>query len=144
MNGRWRPARRYSPSAGPAWGWGPRGGGSARPATGRGPDSGAAPPARGAPPPTCPRRARPHGGSAGGEARRADVRSLREAERELAEGLREATAVLARLDVAGAGPEAMRALEVYRRRSHRSLLAPGYPARAVRVLESAQRISAIL
>jgi hypothetical protein len=74
----------------------------------------------------------------------ADVPSLREAERELAEGMREATAVLARLDVAGAGPETLRALEAYRRLPHRELLAPGYPPRAVRVLESAQRISALL
>ncbi|MFF4650160.1 hypothetical protein [Streptomyces sp. NPDC001380] len=78
------------------------------------------------------------------EAPPADVPTLREAERELAEGLREATAVLARLDVAGAGPEALRALEAYRRRGHRELLAPGYPPRAVRVLESAQRIAALL
>ncbi|MFJ6215893.1 hypothetical protein ACIQGZ_21540 [Streptomyces sp. NPDC092296] len=78
------------------------------------------------------------------EAPPADVPSLGEAERELAEGMREATAVLARLDVGGAGPEALRALEAYRRRGHRELLAPGYPQRAVRVLESAQRISALL
>ncbi|WP_407675405.1 hypothetical protein [Peterkaempfera griseoplana] len=78
------------------------------------------------------------------EAPPADVPTLREAERELAEGLREATALLARMDVAGAGPEALRALESYRRRGHRELLAPGYPPRAVRVLESAQRISALL
>ncbi|AXI81635.1 hypothetical protein C7M71_024335 [Peterkaempfera bronchialis] len=78
------------------------------------------------------------------EAPPADVPSLREAERELAEVMREATAVLARLDVGGAGPEALRALEAYRRRRHRELLAPGYPPRAVRVLESAQRVSALL
>jgi hypothetical protein len=74
----------------------------------------------------------------------ADVPSLQEAERELAEGLREATLLLSRLDVAGAGPEALRALEQYRRRAHSELLAPGYPPRAVRVLESARQVSALL
>ncbi|MDH6143834.1 MULTISPECIES: hypothetical protein [Kitasatospora] len=74
----------------------------------------------------------------------ADVPSLHEAERELADGLREATELLARLDVAGAGPEALRALEQYRRRGHSKLLAPGYPPRAVRVLESARQVSALL
>ncbi|WP_051969498.1 hypothetical protein [Kitasatospora azatica] len=74
----------------------------------------------------------------------ADVPSLYEAERELAEGLRETTLLLSRLDVAGAGPEALRALEQYRRRTHGSLLAPGYPPRAVRVLESARQVSALL
>ncbi|MGW3231950.1 hypothetical protein [Kitasatospora sp. NPDC001095] len=74
----------------------------------------------------------------------ADVPSLHEAERELADGLRETTAMLARLDVAGAGPEALRALDAYRRRGHSELLAPGYPSRAVRVLESARQVSALL
>ncbi|MFI2609804.1 hypothetical protein [Kitasatospora sp. NPDC018619] len=74
----------------------------------------------------------------------ADVPSLHEAERELADGLREATVMLTRLDVAGAGPEAMRALDAYRRRGHSELLAPGYPPRAVRVLESARQVSALL
>ncbi|MGW2378025.1 MULTISPECIES: hypothetical protein [Kitasatospora] len=74
----------------------------------------------------------------------ADVPSLHEAERELADGLREATALLTRLDVAGAGPAALRALEAYRRRGHAELLAPGYPPRAVRVLESARQVSALL
>lgn len=74
----------------------------------------------------------------------ADVPSLDEAERELADGLREATVLLARLDVAGAGPEALRALEAYRRRGHAALLAPGYPPRAVRVLQSARQVGALL
>ncbi|GAB2750274.1 hypothetical protein [Kitasatospora kifunensis] len=78
------------------------------------------------------------------EAPPADVPSLHEAERELVEGLREATVLLARLDVAGAGPEALRALDRYRRRGHSKLLAPGYPPRAVRVLESARQVSALL
>ncbi|MFE9429257.1 hypothetical protein ACFYNO_40655 [Kitasatospora sp. NPDC006697] len=78
------------------------------------------------------------------EAPPADVPSLHEAERELADGLREATVLLSRLDVAGAGPEAMRALEQYRRRGHSRVLAPGYPPRAVRVLESARQVSALL
>ncbi|MDH6129461.1 hypothetical protein [Kitasatospora sp. GP82] len=72
------------------------------------------------------------------------VPSLHEAERELADGLREATLMLTKLDVAGAGPEALRALEAYRRRGHTELLAPGYAPRAVRVLESARQISALL
>jgi len=74
----------------------------------------------------------------------ADVPSLHEAERELADGLRETTLLLTKLDVAGAGPEALSALEQYRRRGHAELLAPGYPPRAVRVLESARKISALL
>lgn len=74
----------------------------------------------------------------------ADVPSLDEAERELAEGMREATLLLTRLDVAGAGPESLHALEEYRRRGHRRVLAPGYPPRAVRVLESARRVSVLL
>ncbi|MFG2825673.1 hypothetical protein ACGFX4_40370 [Kitasatospora sp. NPDC048365] len=74
----------------------------------------------------------------------ADVPSLDEAERELADGLREATRLLVRLDVAGAGPEALKALETYRRRGHSEVLAPGYGQRAVRVLESARQVSALL
>jgi hypothetical protein len=76
----------------------------------------------------------------------ADVPSLGEAERELAEALREATEVLARLDVAGSGPAADAALEAYRARAEagRRLLAPGYPSRAVRVLELAQRVGALV
>lgn len=83
------------------------------------------------------------------EAPPADVPSLSEAERELAEALREATAVLSRLDVAGSGPAAQAALEAYRARAGQSaggreLLAPGYPPRAVRVLELAQRVGALI
>ncbi|MFC5722430.1 hypothetical protein ACFP1Z_19880 [Streptomyces gamaensis] len=76
----------------------------------------------------------------------ADVPSLGEAERELAEALREATEVLARLDVAGSGPVAQAALEAYRARAERGreLLAPGYPPRAARVLELAQRVGALV
>ncbi|MER5867932.1 hypothetical protein [Kitasatospora sp. NPDC002040] len=74
----------------------------------------------------------------------ADVPSLHEAERELADGLRETTLLLTKLDVAGAGPEAVRALTEWRRRGHTELLAPGYPPRAVRILESARQISALL
>jgi hypothetical protein len=76
----------------------------------------------------------------------ADVPSLGEAERELAEALREATGMLARLDVAGAGPVAQAALEAYRARAERGreVLAPGYPPRAVRVLELAQRVGALI
>ncbi|MFI0899999.1 hypothetical protein [Streptomyces sp. NPDC020983] len=77
----------------------------------------------------------------------ADVPSLGEAERELAEALRDATAALTALDVAGAGgPAAHAALEAYRARAERGreVLAPGYPPRAVRVLELAQRVGALV
>lgn len=74
----------------------------------------------------------------------ADVPQLRDAERELAQGLREATETLLRLDVAGGGPAVQRALEAYRRRRQPMLLAPGYPPRAVRVLESARQVRALL
>ncbi|MFD8995072.1 hypothetical protein [Streptomyces abikoensis] len=76
----------------------------------------------------------------------ADVPSLSEAERELAEALREATEVLTRLDVAGSGPVARAALDAYRARAERSreVLAPGYPPRAARVLELAQRVGALI
>ena len=78
------------------------------------------------------------------EAPPADVPSLGEAERELAEALREATEVLSRLDVAGSGPVAEAAIDAYRARAERGreVLAPGYPPRAVRVLELAQRVGA--
>ncbi|MFF9145081.1 hypothetical protein ACWGBV_19005 [Streptomyces sp. NPDC055051] len=76
------------------------------------------------------------------EAPPADVPSLSEAERELAEALREATTALTRLDVAASGPAAEAARDAYRARAEagREVLAPGYPPRAVRVLELAQRI----
>jgi hypothetical protein len=76
----------------------------------------------------------------------ADVPSLGEAERELAEALRDATAALSALDVAGGGPTAHAALEAYRARAARGreVLAPGYPPRAVRVLELAQRVAALV
>ncbi|MBD9730158.1 hypothetical protein [Streptomyces caniscabiei] len=80
------------------------------------------------------------------EAPPADVPSLGEAERELAEGLREATEVLSRLDVAASGPVAEAAIDAYRARAERGreMLAPGYPPRAVRVLELAQRIGLLI
>ncbi|WP_338683016.1 hypothetical protein QD712_16780 [Streptomyces acidiscabies] len=80
------------------------------------------------------------------EAPPADVPSLGEAERELAEALRDATAVLSRLDVAGSGPVAEAAIDAYRARAERGreLLAPGYPPRAVRVLELAQRVGLLV
>ncbi|MGW0085603.1 hypothetical protein [Streptomyces sp. NPDC003393] len=97
------------------------------------------------------------------EAPPADVPSLGEAERELAEALREATEVLSRLDVAGSGPVAEAAIDAYRARvdgaarsassrgggrvtggSGREVLAPGYPPRAVRVLEMAQRVGLLI
>ncbi|MGQ4732470.1 hypothetical protein ACUN3E_33065 [Streptomyces sp. Ju416(a)] len=82
------------------------------------------------------------------EAPPADVPSLGEAERELAEALRDATAVLSRLDVAGSGPVAEAAVDAYRARGERGggreVLAPGYPPRAVRVLEMAQRVGLLV
>ncbi|WP_405819132.1 hypothetical protein OG705_07185 [Streptomyces sp. NBC_00838] len=80
------------------------------------------------------------------EAPPADVPSLGEAERELAEALRDATEVLSRLDVAGSGPVAEAALDAYRARAERGreVLAPGYPPRAVRVLELAQRVGLLV
>ncbi|WP_155054104.1 hypothetical protein [Streptomyces blattellae] len=97
------------------------------------------------------------------EAPPADVPSLGEAERELAEALREATEVLSRLDVAGSGPVAEAAIDAYRARvdgaarsaslrgggratggSGREVLAPGYPPRAVRVLVLAQRVGVLI
>ncbi|MEU4174658.1 hypothetical protein [Streptomyces sp. NPDC026589] len=80
------------------------------------------------------------------EAPPADVPSLGEAERELAEALRDATAVLSRLDVAGSGPVAEAAVDAYRARAElgREVLAPGYPPRAVRVLEMAQRVGLLV
>ncbi len=80
------------------------------------------------------------------EAPPADVPSLGEAERELAEALRDATAVLSRLDVAGSGPVAEAAIDAYRARAERGreVLAPGYPPRAVRVLELAQRVGLLV
>ncbi len=65
----------------------------------------------------------------------ADVPSLGEAERELAEALRDATAALAQLDVAGAGRRPRRRWTRTGRgpSGGREVLAPGYPPRAVRV-----------
>jgi hypothetical protein len=80
------------------------------------------------------------------EAPPADVPSLGEAERELAEALRDATEVLSRLDVAASGPVAEAAIDAYRARAERKreVLAPGYPPRAVRVLELAQRVGLLV
>ncbi|WP_060904222.1 hypothetical protein [Streptomyces europaeiscabiei] len=80
------------------------------------------------------------------EAPPADVPSLGEAERELAEALRDATAMLSRLDVAASGPVAEAAIDAYRARAERGreVLAPGYPPRAVRVLELAQRVALLI
>ncbi|MFF8292355.1 hypothetical protein ACF068_24405 [Streptomyces sp. NPDC016309] len=80
------------------------------------------------------------------EAPPADVPSLGEAERELAEALRDATVVLTRLNVAASGPVAEAALDAYRARAEagREVLAPGYPPRAVRVLELAQRVGLLV
>ncbi|MFE4669179.1 hypothetical protein ACFRI7_28760 [Streptomyces sp. NPDC056716] len=80
------------------------------------------------------------------EAPPADVPSLGEAERELAEALREATELLTRLDVAASGPVAEAAIDAYRARAERGreVLAPGYPPRAVRVLELAQRVGLLV
>jgi hypothetical protein len=75
-----------------------------------------------------------------------DVPSLSEAERELAQVLRETTSGLLAMDLPSARPAARAELEAYRARTeaHRSLLAPGYPPRAVRVLELAQRVAELM
>ncbi|MGW2699832.1 hypothetical protein [Streptomyces sp. NPDC001340] len=80
------------------------------------------------------------------EAPPADVPSLGEAERELAEALRDATEMLSKLDVAGSGPAAEAAIDAYRSRAARGreVLAPGYPPRAVRVLELARRVAMLV
>ncbi|MFE7980421.1 hypothetical protein [Streptomyces shenzhenensis] len=80
------------------------------------------------------------------EAPPADVPSLGEAERELAEALREATEVLSQLDLAGSGPVAEAAIDAYRARTELGgeVLAPGYPPRAVRVLELARRVGLLV
>ncbi|MFC5907363.1 hypothetical protein [Streptacidiphilus monticola] len=74
----------------------------------------------------------------------ADVPALRDAERELAQGMREATDLLLRLDVAGAGPAVQDALRRFRRGEEGTVLAPGYPPRVVKVLDSARRVAALL
>jgi len=83
----------------------------------------------------------------------ADVPTLREAERELAEALREATEVLTRLDLAGGGsgapgPQVQAALRIYRggpvSSADGTLLAPGYPGEAARVLERARKVAALV
>lgn len=77
--------------------------------------------------------------------RTAALPTLSEADRDLAEALREVTAELLRLDVARWRPEAAEALQAIRDhgRDGAGVLAPGYPARAVRVFTLAQRLSAI-
>ena len=72
------------------------------------------------------------------------VPSLAEAERELAETVRVATEALTALDVARWRPEAADALAAIRRHDPAEALAPGYPARAVRVLAQAERLAAIV
>lgn len=72
-----------------------------------------------------------------------DLPSLAEAERELTEAVRSATQALAALDVARWRPEAAGAITAIRAHSDAEGLAPGYPARAHRVLALAQRIGAI-
>ncbi|MER5642679.1 hypothetical protein ABT095_37800 [Kitasatospora sp. NPDC002227] len=83
-------------------------------------------------------------GSVIGDGPGADVASLDEAERGMADAVREATLMLTKLDVAGAGPAALRALDTLRRQEHSEVLAPGYSGRAVRVLGSARQVSALL
>lgn len=75
-----------------------------------------------------------------------DVPSLSDAERELAQVLRETTEQLLTLDLPTARPAAQVELEAYRARAEREreLLAPGYPPRAVRVLELAQRVAELM
>ncbi|NJP68758.1 hypothetical protein, partial [Streptomyces spiramenti] len=68
-----------------------------------------------------------------------DVPSLGEAERELTELLRETAEGVARLGLPEAGRLARAEVDAYRARAEREAegLAPGYPARAVRVLSPA-------
>jgi hypothetical protein len=77
----------------------------------------------------------------------ADVPALADAERELLEAMRDATETLLRLDVAGgAGGHEVRA--ALRGGSEGGdddqVLAPGYSARAARVLERARRVAALI
>jgi len=69
---------------------------------------------------------------------------LAEAERELAEAMRDAIEDLTRLDVAGGGPAAQRALASLYRKDSDVRVAPGHPGRAGRVLDQARRIHAVL
>ncbi len=70
--------------------------------------------------------------------------SLAEAERMLQETMRQVTAELVRLDVARWRPEVADALRSLRDGGHDdTVLAPGAPARAVRVLATARRLAAI-
>ncbi|MDI2126390.1 hypothetical protein [Yinghuangia seranimata] len=71
---------------------------------------------------------------------------LAEADRELAAALKEATDVLMRLDVGGTGARTGAVAAALRARpgGHESPLAPGYPQRAVRVVEQAYRVATIL
>lgn len=72
-----------------------------------------------------------------------DLPSLAEAERELAETMRTATEALDALEVARWRPEAADRLDAIRANTGGECLAPGYPARAHRVLALAQRVNAI-
>jgi hypothetical protein len=78
-------------------------------------------------------------------ARNNDLPSLAEAERELTEALRDTTEALTRMDVARWRPEAAEAIQAIRGHGgdDDGGLAPGYPARAHRVLALAQRLGAI-
>ncbi|MYW00407.1 hypothetical protein [Streptomyces sp. SID3343] len=69
---------------------------------------------------------------------------LAEAERELAEAMRDATDDLLRLDVAASGPAAQRALAALYRKDSDIRVVPGRPGRAGRVLDQARRIHAVL
>lgn len=71
---------------------------------------------------------------------------LAEADRELAAALKDATADLMKLDVAGTGARAGAVAAVLRDRGSDadSPLAPGCPPRAARVLEQARRVATIL
>jgi len=72
-----------------------------------------------------------------------DLPTLGEAERELAETMRDATDALDALDVARWRPEAADRISAIRSGRGGDILAPGYPQRAHRVLALAQRVAAI-
>jgi hypothetical protein len=70
--------------------------------------------------------------------------TVAEADRELSETLRDATARLAALDVARWRPDLAEALVAVRRLgADGDALAPGYPPRAVQLLASARRLAAV-
>jgi hypothetical protein len=74
-----------------------------------------------------------------------DLPSLSEAERDLTEGIRKATEILANLDVAHLSPEIADELRRLRAGGFAGRgLAPGYPPRAHQILERAERLRGLV